>query len=534
MNRFAALTGRSYHLFDYVGALDADRVIVLMGSGAEAVQETVEYLLERGEKVGVIKVRLFRPFSVERFIQAIPPTVRAIAVLDRTKEPGAIGEPLYQDAVTAISEALAAGTFPSSKIPKLVGGRNGLSSKEFTPAMIQSIFTELKKEKPKNHFTVGITDDVTQTHLNYDPAFSTEPEQVFRGVCYGLGSDGTVSANKNSIKIIGEETSHYAQGYFVYDSKKAGSVTISHLRFGPKPIRSTYLIHSAQFIACHQFVFLERYDMLQNATPGATFLLNSPYGPDEVWDHLPQEVQSQLIETRMRFYVIDAYKVARETGMGGRINTIMQTCFFAISGILARDETIAKIKKSIEKTYGKKGDVLVQRNFEAIDKTPANLFEVLVPGSVSSSGTDVRQRLERCQADGQDPGCDQTVSVLQLDGSYGQAPQPRWDRRFGALQSLLSAGYRPRLSRSLPPCAAEYTAGDAASHALDRHPLWTDRSEPRGHRRDPHARRCSQNVNGRRRCRHALFDSAETRFGASPRDRNSNGPVDGRTRIQID
>jgi len=441
MNRFASLAGRSYHLFDYVGVPDAERVIVVMGSGAEAVQETVEYLLKRGEKVGLIKVRLFRPFSVEHFLRSIPSTVRAMAVLDRTKEPGAIGEPLYQDVVTAISESIAEGTSTFLRAPKLVGGRYGLSSKEFTPAMIHAIFAELKKEKPKNHFTVGITDDVTQTHLEYDPGFSTEPEEVFRAVFYGLGSDGTVSANKNSIKIIGEETANYAQGYFVYDSKKAGSVTTSHLRFGPQPIHSTYLIHSAQFIACHQFVFLERYDMLQNAVPGATFLLNSSYGPEEVWDRLPREVQGQLIEKNMRFYVIDAYRVAKETGMGGRINTVMQTCFFAISGILPREEAIAKIKESIGKTYGKKGDVIVQKNFEAIDKTLQNLFEVSMPAATSSlthrppavskEAPEFVQEVTAKIIAGL--GDDLPVSALPCDGTFPTGTA-QWEKRNIALE----------------------------------------------------------------------------------------------------
>jgi pyruvate-ferredoxin/flavodoxin oxidoreductase len=384
MDRFASQTGREYHLFDYVGTPDAERVIVIMGSGAEAVEETVMHLRPSGEKVGVIKVHLFRPFSVRHFVQAIPPTVRAIAVLDRTKEPGTIGEPLYQDVVTAISESWAEATLPLEGMPRIVGGRYGLSSKEFTPAMIRSIFEELKKGKPKNHFTIGIVDDVTDTHLDYDPSFSTEPSNVFRGLFYGLGSDGTVSANKNSIKIIGEETDNYAQGYFVYDSKKAGSVTISHLRFGPDPIRSTYLINSANFVACHQFGFLERYDVLKAAVPGATFLLNSPYGPEEVWDYLPREVQDEILGKKLRFYVIDAVKVAQATGMGERINTVMQTCFFAIAGILPRDEAIAKIKDSIRSTYGKKGEVIVQKNFDAIDQTLANLFEVAVPEAATS------------------------------------------------------------------------------------------------------------------------------------------------------
>jgi pyruvate-ferredoxin/flavodoxin oxidoreductase len=440
MDRFASLVGRHYHLFDYVGAPDAERIIVLMGSGAETVQETVEYLQQKGEKVGLIKARLFRPFSVEHFIQMIPCNVQAIAVLDRTKEPGAIGEPLYQDVVTAISESLSAGTL-WKRVPKIIGGRYGLSSKEFTPAMVQSVFQELQKQKPKNHFTVGITDDVTHTHLDYDARFSTESSQVFRGVFYGLGSDGTVSANKNSIKIIGEETNNYAQGYFVYDSKKAGSMTVSHLRFGPSPIRSTYLIGSANFVACHQFVFLERYDMLQNAGPGATFLLNSPYGPEEVWDHLPQEVQRQLIEKKLRFYVIDAGRVGRETGMGGRINTVMQTCFFAIAGILPREEAIAKIKESIEKSYGKKGETIVQKNFEAIDKTVANLFEVNVPAAVSSQirrpaavRTEAPEFVQQVIApiiSGQ--GDSLPVSAMPCDGTFPTATA-QWEKRNIALE----------------------------------------------------------------------------------------------------
>ncbi len=384
MDRFASQVGRQYHLFDYVGAPDADRIIVIMGSGAEAVEETVMSLRPKGEKVGVVKVHLFRPFSVSHFIQAIPRTVRAIAALDRTKEPGTIGEPLYQDVVTAFHESQDQETLPLAGMPRIVGGRYGLSSKEFTPAMIFSVFEELGKANPRNHFTIGIVDDVTHTHLDYDPSFSTEPETVFRGLFYGLGSDGTVSANKNSIKIIGEETDNYAQGYFVYDSKKAGSVTISHLRFGPDPIRSTYLINSANFVACHQFGFLERYDMLAAAVTGATFLLNSPCGPDTVWAELPRQVQGQIIEKRLRFFVIDAVKVAQATGMGGRINTVMQTCFFAIAGILQRDEAIAKIKDSIRKTYGMKGEVIVQKNFQAIDQTLANLFEVTVPEMITS------------------------------------------------------------------------------------------------------------------------------------------------------
>jgi pyruvate-ferredoxin/flavodoxin oxidoreductase len=385
MDKFAKIVGRQYHLFDYVGAPDAERVVVLMGSGAEAAQETVEYLTARGEKVGVLKVRLFRPFSVEHFVKALPKSVKTLAVLDRTKEPGAAGEPLYQDVVTALNEAAAAGQSPFAATPRVIGGRYGLSSKEFTPAMVKAVLDEAGKPKPKNHFTVGIVDDVTQTSLDYDPSFSTEDPKTVRALFYGLGADGTVGANKNSIKIIGEDTENYAQGYFVYDSKKSGALTISHLRFGPKPIHSTYLISQASFVACHQFSFLERLDVLREAQPGATFLLNSLYGPDQVWDHLPKTVQRQIIEKRLKFYVIDAYKVAEQTGMGVRINTVMQTCFFAISGVLPREEAIAAIKHAIEKTYGKRGESVVKKNFAAVDAALDHLHEVTVPGRVTSA-----------------------------------------------------------------------------------------------------------------------------------------------------
>ncbi|MGE5489119.1 MAG: pyruvate:ferredoxin (flavodoxin) oxidoreductase, partial [bacterium] len=321
MDRFASIVGRSYHLFDYLGAPDAERVIVLMGSSAEVAQEAVEYLNARGEKLGIVKVHLYRPFSVEHFVKALPKTVKAIAVLDRTKEPGAIGEPLYLDVVTAVQEAMNSGTAPFTTAPKIIGGRYGLSSKDFTPAQVKAVFDELAKPAPKNHFTVGITDDVTHTSLPVDPTFSTEDPQTVRALFYGLGSDGTVGANKNSIKIIGEQTPLFAQGYFVYDSKKSGSVTISHLRFGPRPIRSAYLVTRSNFVACHQFNFLEKYDVLETAVEGATFLLNSPFGPDEVWDNLPREVQQEIVEKKIKLFVIDAYAVAKETGMGVRINT---------------------------------------------------------------------------------------------------------------------------------------------------------------------------------------------------------------------
>jgi pyruvate-ferredoxin/flavodoxin oxidoreductase len=336
MDRLAALTGRSYHLFDYVGAPDAERVLVLMGSAAETAQETVSVLVAQGEKVGVVKVRLFRPFSVEHFIESLPKTVRAIGVSDRTKEPGSVGEPLYQEVLIAVQEAVSGNSTSGFAVPRIIGGRYGLSSKEFTPAMVKAIFDELAKPKPRNHFTIGIHDDVTHTSLEYDPAFSTEDPNTIRAIFYGLGADGTVGANKNTIKIIGEETDQHVQGYFVYDSKKSGSVTISHLRFGPRPIHSTYLIERANFVACHQFSFLERFDVLKAAEPGAIFLLNSPYKAEEVWNHLPRPVQEQIIGKKLRFFVIDGYDVSRQTGMGQRINTIMQSCFFAISGILPR------------------------------------------------------------------------------------------------------------------------------------------------------------------------------------------------------
>jgi len=384
MDRFARQTGRHYHPFDYVGDPHAERVIVLMGSAAETTQETVEHLNRNGEKVGVLKVRLYRPFAVKDFIAALPASTRAIAVLDRTKEPGAIGEPLYLDVVAALREATHQGNTHLQHEPHVIGGRYGLSSKEFTPAMVKAVFDELTKPQPKNHFTLGIVDDVTHTSLPFDPEFTVEAEDMVRAVFFGLGSDGPVGANKNSIKIIGEETPSYVQGYFVYDSKKAGASTISHLRFGPRPIRSEYLIGSANFVACHQFHFLEKLDVLEYARPGAVFLLNALFGPTEVWDHLPRDVQEQILAKKLRFYVIDAQRVANDMGLGGRINTIMQTCFFAVSGVLPRQEAIGHIKKSIEKSYGKKGQEIVRRNFAAVDHTLAHLYEVQVPERVSA------------------------------------------------------------------------------------------------------------------------------------------------------
>ncbi|MBZ5528694.1 MAG: pyruvate:ferredoxin (flavodoxin) oxidoreductase [Acidobacteriia bacterium] len=377
MDRLARRTGRRYILFDYSGAPDAERVVMLMGSGAGAVEETAEWLAARGEKVGVLKVRLYRPFDIAAFSAALPSSVRSLAVLDRTKEPGSIGEPLYQDVITALVEL--------GRSLRVIGGRYGLSSKEFTPGMARAVFDELKKGAPQNHFTIGINDDVTHTSLPYDASFSTEGAKTVRALFYGLGSDGTVGANKNSIKIIGEETPNHAQGYFVYDSKKAGSVTVSHLRFGPDPIRSSYLIERASFIGCHQFQFLERMDVLSRAETGAIFLLNAPYGAQDVWGHLPRKVQEDILAKKLRLYVIDAYQVAREAGMGRRINTIMQTCFFAISGILPRAEAIQAIKSAIEHTYGKRGEAVLQKNYEAVDKTLAHLFEVTVPDKVTST-----------------------------------------------------------------------------------------------------------------------------------------------------
>ncbi len=371
MDRFAKLVGREYNLFDYVGADDAETVVVLMGSGVETAHEAIDALTAQGEKVGLLKVRLYRPFSIRHFLGALPESVRKLVVLDRQKEPGATGEPLYLDVVDAVRDA--------GKSIEVLGGRYGLSSKEFTPAMVKACL-----ETDRNHFTVGINDDVTSTSLDYDPSFSTETDDVVRAMFYGLGSDGTVGANKNSIKIIGEETDNYAQGYFVYDSKKAGAITVSHLRFGPRPIRSEYLVNEANFVACHQFVFLEKYDMLDSAVEGATFLLNAPYEADQVWEHLPRAVQQQIIDKKLKFYAINAYEVARQTGMGARINTIMQTCFFKLANVIPADEAIEKIKGAIKKTYGKKGQEIVRMNFAAVDQALENLHEIPVPDQATS------------------------------------------------------------------------------------------------------------------------------------------------------
>ena len=416
MDKFAKLVGRQYHLFDYVGAPDAERIIVMMGSGADAAEETVNYLQNKGEKVGLLKVRLYRPFSIDHFISALPSTTKVISILDRTKEPGASGEPLYLDVVNAISEKHISGELPFS-YPKIVGGRYGLSSKEFTPAMVKSIFDNANNEKPKNHFTSGIKDDVTNTSIDYDEQFSVEDKETFRGKFYGLGADGTVGANKNSIKIIGEGTDNFAQGYFVYDSKKSGSTTVSHLRFGPKPIKSSYLIHKADFVACHQQGFLEKMDMLEDAAEGATFLLNTQVPPDEVWDSLPEKVQKDLIDKKMSLFVIDAYKVAGDTGMGVRINTIMQTCFFAISKIFPKDEAIAMIKNSIKKTYGTKGDKIVQMNFNAVDQTLENLHEVKIPETLTS-----KKKLQAAVIGDNIPEFVQEVTAQIIGGHGDQIP----------------------------------------------------------------------------------------------------------------
>ncbi|UCD65169.1 MAG: pyruvate:ferredoxin (flavodoxin) oxidoreductase [Candidatus Zixiibacteriota bacterium] len=383
MDRFAKIVGREYRLFDYVGHPEAEHVAVIMGTGAEVVHETVDHLAAQGQKVGLIKVRLFRPFSAEAFAKALPSTVKRIAALDRTKEPGAVGEPLYVDIQAAINEALDKGLAPFSERPLVIGGRYGLGSKEFNPPMAKAIFDNLSKDKPRDHFTVGIKDDVTMTSLDPDLSFDIEGEN-FRGMFYGLGADGTVGANKNSIKIIGENTDNYAQGYFVYDSKKAGAVTVSHVRFGKELIRKPYLISSAQFVACHNYSFLEKYDMVDKLVEGGTFLLNSPYGPDEIWDRVPVEVQKQLIDRKAKFYVIDAIGLAKELGLGARINMIMQTAFFLISGILPGDEAIKAIKDSIVKTYGAKGEKVVKMNFAAVDGAAAAVKEVKYPGRVTS------------------------------------------------------------------------------------------------------------------------------------------------------
>jgi pyruvate-ferredoxin/flavodoxin oxidoreductase len=468
MDKFAKLVGRQYHLFDYVGHPEAERVVVLMGSGGETAEETVNHLVAKGEKVGVVRVRLFRPFSIKDFVNALPKSVKSIAVLDRTKEPGASGEPLYMDIVDALVES------GKSNI-KVIGGRYGLSSKEFTPAMVKATLDELKKAEPKNHFTVGITDDVSHTSLEVDPSFSIEYEETVRCIFVGLGSDGTVGANKNSIKIIGEETNNYAQGYFYYDSKKSGTVTLSHLRFGPKPVRAPYLIelNQANFVACHQFTFLERVDVLKYAKEGAVFLLNSMYGPEDVWENLPVEVQTDIIEKKLKFYVINGYEVAEKTGMGGRMNTIMQTAFFAISGILPREAAIAEIKHSIEKTYGKRGEAVVKQNFDAVDATVANLHEVKVPAKVTSTTT------RRLAVPKEAPefvkdvlgamidfkGDNIPVSAFPIDGTFPTATT-QWEKRNLALEIPV---WEPDLCIQCGKCVF------VCPHAVIRHKVYDEK-----------------------------------------------------------
>ncbi len=364
--QFKALTGRAYQLFEYTGAPDAERVLVMMGSGCGAAAEAVAEMQARGEKVGLLKVRLYRPWDCEALIQALPGTVRSLAVLDRTKEPGAFGEPLFLDVLSTLAEHW--GEYHATSTPRVIGGRYGLSSKEFTPAMAARVLEELESSTPQRRFTVGIVDDVTHLSLKWDPEAHVEPVDVKRAVFYGLGSDGTVGATKNSVKIIGENTPLHAQGYFVYDSKKAGSVTVSHLRFSPRPIESTYLIRNANFVACHQFQFLERLNVLETAEDNAVFLLNSPFGPDEVWDRLPREIQQNIIDKRLRFYVIDAQQVASQAGLRGRINTVMQACFFALANVLPAEEAIEQIKSTIVKTYGKRGEEIVRMNCDAVER----------------------------------------------------------------------------------------------------------------------------------------------------------------------
>jgi pyruvate-ferredoxin/flavodoxin oxidoreductase len=463
MDRLAGLTGRSYHLFDYYGAPDAERVLVVMGSGAQTVQETVDYLRAQGEKVGVLTVRLYRPFSVGHFVGALPKSAKRLAVLDRTKEPGSSGEPLYLDVINALSEA---------DVPmKVVGGRYGLASKEFTSGMAKAVFDELAKPKPKNHFTVGIDDDVSYTSLDYERDFSTEPEGTYRALFYGLGSDGTVGANKNSIRIIGEDTDNYVQGYFVYDSKKAGVLTVSHLRFGSRPIRSEYLVHKADFIACHVWAFVERYKTLSAAVPGGTFLLNAPFPADEVWDKLPKDAQQRIIDLGLKVYAINAYEVAKQTGMGARINTIMQACFFHLSHIIPPEEAIAKIKQAIDETYGKKGEKVVKMNYEAVDQAIANLHEVKVPATatgkprpaslVPKTAPDFVRKVTAKIMAGE--GDDLPVSAMPDDGVW-PVHTTRWEKRNIALETPV---WEPELCIQCAKCSFHCPHGTIRSKLYD-------------------------------------------------------------------
>ena len=434
MEAFYKMTGRHYGLFEYTGVPDAEDVAIIMGSGGETVEETVKALNEKGRKIGVVTVRLYRPFSLDHLVKVLPATAKNIAVLDRTKESGAAGEPLYQDVMAALVEAFQQGKIKS--LPRIVGGRYGLSSKEFTPAMVKAVYDELDKETPRNGFTVGIKDDVTFTSLDYDPEFKLNESEWRQGLFFGLGADGTVGANKNTIKIIGENTDLYAQGYFVYDSKKSGARTVSHLRFGPKPVRAPYLISKADFIACHQFNFTEKVEMLEFADKGATFLLNSPYSKEEVWDKLTGQVQKQIIGKKLKFYVIDATTVARETGMSGRINTIMQTCYFALSGVLPREDAIKQIKKAIEKTYFKKGQKVIDQNFKAVDATLEHLYEVSYPGKVTAADHDLLTVSDKAPGFVKEVtavmmaghGDELPVSKMTIDGTYPSATT-RWEKR---------------------------------------------------------------------------------------------------------
>lgn len=441
MRRFEKLTGRSYKLFEYLGDPEAEKVIILMGSGADTAEQTSKFLNTQGEKTGVLKVRLFRPFSLQHFIHALPDTIKSIAVLDRTKEPGSLGEPLYQDVITAINEDRFGDNPKFSPLVHIIGGRYGLSSKEFTPAMVKSIYEELKKNHPKNHFTIGINDDVTHTSLGYDSTFDIEGESTTRAVFWGLGSDGTVGANKNSIKIIGEETDLNAQGYFVYDSKKSGARTISHLRFGPENLQRPYLISKANFIGIHQFGFLERFDTLAIADKNATVLINSPIGADKVWEHIPTRVRKQIQEKKLKVFVVDAYKVAKEANLGIRINTVMQTCFFALSGVLPKDQAILKIKEYIDKTYGKRGKAVVQMNFNAVDISLDHLEEVSIPktktavipknGSAESEAPEFVQNVINEIINGN--GDELPVSALPCDGTYPSGTT-KWEKRDIAME----------------------------------------------------------------------------------------------------
>ena len=436
MDQFAERVGRRYNLFDYVGHPDAERVIMAMGSGCEAIHETVDYLVEQGEKVGLVKVRLYRPFCIEAFVKSLPVSTKTIAVLDRTKEPGAVGEPMYLDVVTALDQAKRQGLLKFAADPVVVGGRYGLSSKEFTPAMVKAVYDNLAAAEPANGFTVGINDDVTRLSLDFDPEFIVPKKGVTQAVFFGLGADGTVGANKNSIKIIGDATDMYAQGYFVYDSKKSGGRTVSHLRFGPDPIRSTYLIDEADFVACHLFGFLEKTDVLKYAKKGATFLLNSPYPADEVWEHFSRPVQEAIIKKGLKVHVIDGLKVASDAGMGTRINTVMQTCFFYLAQVLPADEAIELIKKAIVKTYGKKGDHIVKMNMDAVDSAIDNLHPVSIPDAVSSDkemppvvsdiAPDFVKRVTAMMMS--DQGDLLPVSAFPVDGTYDTATT-QWEKR---------------------------------------------------------------------------------------------------------